>query len=181
MKRIVLIIFSVVVCSIYATAQSKKVGNRKNKIVKYKFTKPINSKDTMLPSVRKELEMEPIVGPPEPPPPPLFNSTGKPLLTPDVQAQFKGGTTALMDFISRNMVYPEAAQESGLEADVNVQFIVTVTGNIKDVKIKSVPNPMFDKEALRIVRLMPKWQPATLKGKPVSYFFSMPITFRLEE
>ncbi|MNY07603.1 Gram-negative bacterial tonB protein [compost metagenome] len=62
---------------------------------------------------------------------------------------------------------------------VYVQFVVSKTGELKDVVLRRSVHPSLDKEALRVVKSMPKWKPGTLDGETVDSFFTLPITFNL--
>lgn len=81
--------------------------------------------------------------------------------------------------IIKNFKYPEIAQEMGVQGRVYTSFIINKCGNIDDIKL-SGPDQNLEKEALRIIRLLPTFIPGTLKnGRPVDVPFSIPITFRL--
>ena len=93
---------------------------------------------------------------------------------------FPGGEVALMRFLSDNMKYPKVARESGIQGRVVVQFVVGSDGSICNVKVIRSIDPYLDKEALRVVSVMPRWKPGMQKGKPVSVQYTMPLMFRLE-
>ena len=93
---------------------------------------------------------------------------------------FPGGEIALMRFLSDNMKYPKVARESGIQGRVVVQFVVGSDGSIGNAKVIRSINPYLDKEALRVVSVMPRWKPGMQKGKPVSVQYTMPLMFRLE-
>ena len=97
------------------------------------------------------------------------------------QAEFPGGRAAMNKFLAENMRYPERAMELGLEGKCYLQFIVTKTGEIKDIKVKKgvVDCPECDQEAVRIAKLMPKWIPAKSNGKYVNSVFNLPLSFKL--
>lgn len=98
----------------------------------------------------------------------------------EVQPQFPGGTEALIEFLSKNIKYPEEAKKSGIQGKVFVNFIVRSTGEVTDVKIQRGIGGGCDEEALRVVKLMPKWTPGMVKGKIVAVGFVVPIQFRLD-
>ena len=93
---------------------------------------------------------------------------------------FPGGEVALMRFLSDNMKYPKVARESGIQGRVVVQFVVGSDGSIGNAKVIRSIDPYLDKEALRVVSVMPRWKPGMQKGKPVSIQYTMPLMFRLE-
>lgn len=98
----------------------------------------------------------------------------------EVMPEFPGGQSALYNFISSNMHYPIVAIENGIQGKVLVQFVVNQDGSIVDTEILRGVDPSLDKEALRIVSLMPKWKPGLKKGKPVRVRFTVPLIFRLQ-
>lgn len=84
------------------------------------------------------------------------------------------------EFLGNNLRYPESARESGTEGRAVVQFIVGATGDISSIQIvKSSGHEALDNEAMRIVRIMPRWKPGNHNGNPVNVYFTLPITFRL--
>lgn len=99
----------------------------------------------------------------------------------DEPAQFPGGTSAMMNFLAKNMRYPQNAIENELQGKCFLKFIVDKEGMINDIKVlRSVPGcPECDKEAIRVVKSMPKWIPGKINGKKVKSYFNLPITFML--
>lgn len=91
-----------------------------------------------------------------------------------------GGMTALMNYLSKNLHYPIAAAEKGMQGRVTVQFIVSKDGEILEPKVLRSVDPLLDKEALRVVSAMPKWKPGTQRGKAVNVRFTIPVTFKLQ-
>ena len=77
------------------------------------------------------------------------------------------------------MVYPADAKEKGEHGKVYVGFIVDIYGFLQKIRIVRGLNPVFDNEALRIVRMMPSWSPGKENGKPVSTYVVIPIVFKL--
>lgn len=95
--------------------------------------------------------------------------------------EFHGGTVALMKFFRDNIKYPEEARKDTIQGRAFVQFVVNTDGSICDIKVaKSAGNESLDKEAMRVVSLMPKWKPGTQGGEKVRVRFVVPITFRLQ-
>ena len=96
------------------------------------------------------------------------------------QAQYPGGMAECMKFLSKNIKYPTISQENGVQGRVIVQFVVNRDGSIVDAKVMRGVDPYLDKEALRVVGLMPKWSPGKQCGKAVRSQFILPVMFRLQ-
>lgn len=92
---------------------------------------------------------------------------------------FPGGMDALTKWLSKNLKYPASAQENNIQGRVLVQFVVNKDGSIVDPKVIRSVDPALDKEALRVVSAMPKWQPGKQRGKTVRVRFTLPVTFRI--
>lgn len=92
---------------------------------------------------------------------------------------FPGGPAALMQYISNNTRYPAVAKENGIQGRVTVQFIVEKDGSISDVITMKSVDPSLDREAMRIVKGMPKWIPGRSNGSPVRVKYFVPVVFRL--
>lgn len=95
----------------------------------------------------------------------------------EVMPAFPGGDTALMNYINKNVNYPEAAKESDLHGKVYVQFIINVNGEVANPLVARGVDPILDKEAIRVVQSMPKWTPGMQNGKPVKVSYVVPVTF----
>lgn len=91
-----------------------------------------------------------------------------------------GGMQGLMQFLSKNIKYPTIAQENGTQGRVTVQFVVNRDGSIVDAKVIRGVDPYLDKEALRVIGMMPKWKPGMQRGKPVRVKYTVPVMFRLQ-
>ena len=94
--------------------------------------------------------------------------------------EFPGGIAEAMKFLAKNIKYPVAAQEAKIEGRVIVQFVVGRDGSVSDVKVMRGVNPELDAEAIRVVSIMPKWNPGKQRGKAVAVKYTMPIMFRLQ-
>lgn len=92
---------------------------------------------------------------------------------------FPGGETALLQFLSSNVRYPTVAEENEIQGRVVVTFIVERDGSITEVKVANGVDPSLDREAVRVIKSMPKWKAGTQNGKPVRVKYSVPVTFRL--
>ena len=94
--------------------------------------------------------------------------------------EFPGGMPACLQFLYKNIKYPPIAQENGTQGQVVLQFVVERDGSIGDIKVVKSVDPYLDKEALRVVKTMPKWKPGMQRGKPVRCRFTLPVRFRLQ-
>ena len=94
---------------------------------------------------------------------------------------FPGGMRECMMFLGRNIKYPVLAQKAKIEGRVIVQFVVDKDGSISDTKVVRSVSPELDAEALRVVGLMPKWNPGKQRGKAVAVKYTMPIMFSLHK
>ena len=84
-----------------------------------------------------------------------------------------------MKFIKTNLSYPPSAARKGIQGRVMVSFIVEKDGSASTITVLSSPDNALSREAVRVVKKMPKWTPARHEGKPVRVKFVMPVTFRL--
>ena len=120
------------------------------------------------------------IPPPEPLPNPMPQAN--PVIDfPDVEAKFPGGEEAMMKFISDNIKYPEIDRELGSQGRVYVQFVVEKDGSLSNLEIMRGVSKTIDREAKRVIRLMPKWMPGEIRGKAVRSRSLLPIKFTLEE
>lgn len=86
----------------------------------------------------------------------------------------------MIEFLKKNIQYPEDALMNSLQGVVFVNFVVNADGSVSDVKIARSAGSSLDKEALRIISLMKYWNPATINGKAVRSYFTLPIRFSLK-
>ncbi len=93
--------------------------------------------------------------------------------------EFPGGQKALLTYLAKAVDYPIIAQDNGIQGTVYLTFVISKTGNVKDVKIIRGVDSSLDKEALRVVSSMPKWKPGKQRNKPVAVSFQVPIRFSL--
>lgn len=93
--------------------------------------------------------------------------------------QFGENNSELAKFLMENVKYPKDAAKNKIQGRVLVEFIVDKEGNIKDPTILQSAYPSLDAEALRVVKLMPRWTPGRDKGQPVNVKFAVPIVFKL--
>ena len=94
--------------------------------------------------------------------------------------EFPGGDNALRDFIGRTVKYPEEARKEGIHGRVFVTFVVKSDGTIGNIKIARGVHPLLDKEALRVVSLLPTWNPGKQRGQAVNVSYTIPVQFALD-
>jgi len=93
--------------------------------------------------------------------------------------EFPGGDKALMEFIYSNIQYPPSAIERGIEGRVILRFCINYEGLIENVDILRGVDPDLDNEAVRVIKMLPRWTPGKQGGKPVNVWYSVPVTFQL--
>ncbi len=94
---------------------------------------------------------------------------------------FPGGDKAMYEFLAKNLKYPQAAKDSNIQGTVYVQFVVEKDGSIVESKVLRDIGGGCGKEALRVVKLMPKWMPRKQGGKRVRSEFTLPIVFQYKD
>lgn len=95
--------------------------------------------------------------------------------------EFPGGQQALFKYLSENVKYPVIAQENGIQGRVICQFVVNKDGSIVDVEVaRSAGDASLDKEAVRVIKSMPKWKPGQQRGKAVRVKYTVPVNFKLQ-
>jgi TonB family protein len=95
--------------------------------------------------------------------------------------EFPGGAHALFEFLGKNIHYPKAAEDAGIQGRVIVTFVVMKDGSIGEVKVAKGVSPELDAEALRCVKSMPKWIPGKQNGEAVNVKYTIPLSFRLPD
>ncbi len=110
----------------------------------------------------------------------LKTTNGKVYDTVDVMPEYPGGFETMVKFLSSNMIYPKEAQKKGLEGRSLVSFIVEKDGALSNITVKKSAGKMFDDEAMRVVKKMPKWKPGRKDGKLVRVHFNLPVQFSLK-
>ena len=122
--------------------------------------------------------------PPPPPPPPLpYNVANGDTVWFRVDALpvYPGGNDALFDQISKTFTYPEPAAKKNIQGRVVVGFVVTKECMITDVKVVTGIDPDCDAEAVRVIKSLQQFEkPAMVRGRPVSYHYTVPVSFKLQ-
>ena len=101
----------------------------------------------------------------------------EPKIPEEVYPKFPGGPEKMFEFIADNLRWPED-DGSCIQGRVIISFIVEKDGSLTDVKVEKGVDPSFDKEAVRVVKTMPKWEPGMWRGKPTRVKYCIPIRFR---
>ncbi len=108
------------------------------------------------------------------------NKKGDVYMIVDEMPEYPGGQDALRSFISENITYPEDAKKAGIVGKVFVTFVVDIDGGVINTKIARGVDPSLDKEAIRVINSLPKWQPGKQKGEAVKVSYTVPIQFALQ-
>ncbi len=111
--------------------------------------------------------------------PPVNNQANEALTYAEEMPEFPGGTSALMRFMQMNLRYPDMAREMGISGKVYCRFVVDEQGEITDVKVLKGIGHGLDQEAVRVVKMMPRWIPGKMNKKPVKVQYVLPVKFVL--
>ena len=95
--------------------------------------------------------------------------------------QFPGGEAELMKYVANHIKYPTMAAENNIQGRVVVKFVVKKDGSVGEVQVLRGKDPDLDKEAVRVVRTLPKFIPGKMNGQAVSVWFTLPINFKLQQ
>lgn len=95
-----------------------------------------------------------------------------------IMPKFPGGEVGLSKYFEENLRYPENAKKDSLSRKVFVQFVINAEGKVENVKIARSVDQALDKEAIRVVKSMPKWEPAKQFGKPVKFTHTIAVEFK---
>ena len=114
-----------------------------------------------------------------PPPPPVEEEVFD-LAAVQEQPEFPGGMDKMYEFMGKTQKYPDMEYEAGIQGKVYVQFTVAKDGSIEEAKVLRSVSAGLDKEALRMVKSMPKWSPGKMGGKAVKCRFNLPVVFKLK-
>ncbi|MEI7595334.1 MAG: TonB family protein [Bacteroidota bacterium] len=98
----------------------------------------------------------------------------------EVKPSYKGGDEAMFRFLAENIRYPEEAKENGISGKVFVSFTIDKDGSIADITIVKSPHPSLSKEAIRVIKLMPKWIPGEVYNRKIKTTFTLPVAFQLQ-
>lgn len=93
--------------------------------------------------------------------------------------EFPGGGSAFIQWLTRQLRYPPLAQSQRIQGRVVVSFIVNKDGSIADVKLEKSVNALLDREALRVIRMMPRWKPGVHNNQPCRTMVAVPVIFKI--
>ncbi|NQT76295.1 MAG: energy transducer TonB, partial [Bacteroidetes bacterium] len=118
-----------------------------------------------------------------PPPPPQAQEDEKKIIftVVEVMPEYPGGVNEMMKFLANNIKYPTNAKENNISGKVFVTFVIEKNGLITNVNILRGIGGGCDEEAIRVIKLMPKWKPGTQRGQAVRVQYNVPIKFTLAE
>ncbi len=113
--------------------------------------------------------------------PPIPTASEQPLNFRIVQQmpEFPGGGSAFIQWLTRQLRYPQLAQSQKIQGRVVVSFIVNKDGSIADVKLEKSVNALLDREALRVIRMMPRWKPGVHNNQPCRTMVAVPVVFKI--
>ena len=98
----------------------------------------------------------------------------------EVKPEYPGGMGELSKLMKSNLLYPLISFENGVQGEVLVQFVIDKEGNVEEVTVFKGVDPHLDAEALRVIKMMPKWKPGKHEGKEVNVKCTIPVGFRLQ-
>ncbi len=104
-----------------------------------------------------------------------------PIYIPEIYPEFPGGKQELYKFLGKNITYPSGAKEAGIKGRVVCQFTINKDGSIVDIEVLKGVDPALDEEAVRVIKMMPKWNPGQQAGKNVRVRYTLPILFTIQE
>ena len=94
---------------------------------------------------------------------------------------FPGGEQKLMEYVAKNLIYPQEARDKGIDGRVFIGMVIEKDGSVSNVKVLRGIGGGCDEEAVRVIKSMPKWKPGMMKGEPVPVSYQIPINFKLAE
>ena len=113
------------------------------------------------------------------PPKEEIDAPDAPLVFVEVYPEFPGGDAERVKFLRENLVYPQPARMADIEGKVWIGFVVEKDGSLSNFSVVRSVAPVLDEEALRVVKLMPKWTPGKQSSRTVRVQYQIPITFTL--
>jgi protein TonB len=99
----------------------------------------------------------------------------------EVMPAYEGGVAAMMKFIQKKIRFPKAPQRQGIDGTVFVRFIINGDGSVSDVEVIKGVHPDYDKEAIRVISMLPSWKGGRHNGMPVRVRMVLPIKFNVQQ
>ncbi len=104
----------------------------------------------------------------------------EPVFNPSIKPEFPGGLSALQQYIVKHIEYPELAKENNIQGTVFLRFEITKKGTVGKISVmNNTVDKILQKEALRVIKTLPKFKPGIQNGKPVNVWYSLPVSFKL--
>ncbi len=113
-------------------------------------------------------------------PDPVIPAEEKPRVIVKEMPSFPGGESALLEYLYDQIIYPEDALINRIQGTVILRFVVSSTGDIKDVELIRGVDPLLDNEAIKVISGMPRWRPGKQDGRAVPVYFTIPVVFRIK-
>ena len=150
-------------------------GMQKGKAVKVRYTVPVMFRLPNKPVEGKvnEIVVKGVAKPSD-------NVTGDVYEAVEQMPEFPGGMAGLMQYITKNLRYPEEAKAKGIQGRVTVRVVVNTEGKVTNAEVLRSADPVLDAEALRVASSLPDWKPGMKDGKPVNVRFIFPVNFSLQ-
>lgn len=104
----------------------------------------------------------------------------KPYIIVQEMPEFPGGNTALLQYVSENLKYPQDAQDNNIQGKVTLKFVVNPDGTVDRIQILRGVDPLLDNEAIRVIKSLPKFKPGKQSGVAVPVWFSLPVIFQIK-
>ena len=104
----------------------------------------------------------------------------QPFINVQEMPEFPGGVTALLKYVGENLNYPADAQNNNIQGKVVLKFVVNADGSVDRIEVIRSIDPLLDNEAVRVVQSLPRFKPGRQSGIPVPVWFTLPVTFKLE-
>jgi periplasmic protein TonB len=175
-------------------AKSKRPTANQNEVIQYVPPEP--KPDVQAPRYEpapppppRDMKMEEMSPPPavmemsyDPPPAPREapgSASEEVFQVVEQQAEFPGGQATLFKWLGENIKYPEEARMNKIQGKVILRFIIEKDGAISGVAVLRGTNDLLDKEAVRVVSMMPRWKPGMQRGNEVRSYFTLPVIFKL--
>jgi protein TonB len=133
------------------------------------------TKDRTVEAVRNDIAVAP--PPPEKKEEVKHEVVNKVYTVAEQMPSFKGNVN---QWLAQNLTYPATAAENGIQGKVVLKFVVDENGNVSDVQVVRSVDPSLDREAVNTVKRMPKWNPGMQNGQPVKVWYTLPVTFKLQ-
>lgn len=174
LKLVLTLYFTLLICANGFSVQQQPKSTKKKVNSTKKARKPIKIKEIDSGTIPPKLKLI------ENPEDTIVKNQPNIIPYPDVQPEFPGGNEASQEYIRLNLKYPQNAIDLGIEGKVFVQFTVTNTGSITDVKVlKGISEGGINEEAIRLVKNMPNWKPGLLNGVLVPAYVKIAILFQM--